>query len=101
MKANSRRAREVKQYTYFESIAADVVKQTVAMVLYSFHVKGWREKRINDLYEQILAIINLPKVFGEEVTCESCMEQLTERYGVDFDRIQPNVERLDDYLRRK
>lgn len=101
MKVNSKRAQEIKQYSYLASITDDIVKQIVVMVLYSFHLKGWRKKRINALYEQILSIIMMPKVFGQEATCESCMEKMTELYGIDFDRIKPNVESWEHYSRRK
>ncbi len=100
MKSNSRQAQELKKYEMFCAIANDNVRQTIAMVLYSFRLRGYGKKRLHRLYEQFLAVINMPSPFGNDITCEDCMRMLQEDYGIDFSRINAKMETREQFLRR-
>lgn len=88
-------------YNVFLSFKDGIARQMVAAMLYAYHLKGYREKRINDMFEEFIRVNSMPELFGKAIEADDIMTFLTKTYGVDFERIVLRVETADEYVRRK
>lgn len=81
--------------------AEHIIKQTAAEFLKAMSLHGYGAKRLNDVYEWFLDITNLPgKIMGKTASAESCMAAM-EKYGIDFDRIDPHYQSYMDFCRER
>ena len=68
--------------------------------LYAYHLQGYRKKRLQDMFERFMSIINLPPTVSGSVDGTSMIEFLEKEYGIDFDRIKLKTETEKEYLER-
>ena len=76
------------------------VKDGIAAMLYAYHLQGYRKKRLQDMFERIMSIINLPPTPEGSMDGTSLMEFISKEYGIDFDRIKLQTETEKEYLER-
>ena len=69
-------------------------------MLYAYHLRGFRKKRLQEMYERCLSIINMPPVVGNQIEGNALIDFLTNEYGIDFDRIRLKTETESEYLKR-
>lgn len=89
-----------EQFRMFLDAKDDIAQQTVAAMLYAYHLQGYRGKRINDMFETILGVINMPTICGNQIEGTSLMDFISKEYGIDFDRVQLQTETETEYLQR-
>lgn len=89
-----------EQFRMFLDAKDDIAQQTVAAMLYAYHLQGYRGKRINDMFETILSVINMPTIGGNQIEGTNLMEFISTEYGIDFDRVQLQTETETEYLER-
>ncbi len=89
-----------KEYTTFCEVKEDIAQQMVAAMLHAYHLKGYRHKRINDMFEAFVSVLDMPPVLGQQMEGIKIMEFLTERYGIDFKRVDLKTETETEYLAR-
>ena len=64
-----------------------VAPAIVSAVLYVLYKRGWHKDRITKLYDDIVALFNMPAVFGKHLDNESVQKFLTEKCGIDWQRL--------------
>lgn len=67
---------------------------SMTMTALEWH-KKWRGKRLTDLYENVKAIAEMPPIFGKHPSAKEQILHLKEKYGVDLEQIQLQVEVQD------
>ena len=96
-----RAMKELADFRKFDVMKDDIAQQTIAAVLYAYHLQGFRGKRLTDMFENILAVLNMPAQHtGNMIEGLSLMKFLTKEYGVDFDRVHLQGETEAEYLKR-
>ena len=92
--------KELSDFRVFLKVKDGIAQQAVAAMLYAYHLQGFRKKRIQDMFERILSIINLPPTPEGSVDGTGLMEYISKEYGIDFDRIKLQTETEKEYLER-
>ena len=92
--------KELADFRVFLKVKDGVAQQTVAAILYAYHLCGFRKKRLQEMYERVLSIINMPPVIGNQIGGNDLIDFLTKEYGIDFDRINLKTETESEYLKR-
>ena len=92
--------KELSDFRVFLKVKDGIAQQAVAAMLYAYHLQGFRKKRIQDMFERILSIINLPPTPEGSVDGTSIMDFLEKEYGIDFERIKLKAETEKEYLER-
>lgn len=64
-----------------------VAPAVVAAVLYTLYKRGWHKDAISKLYDDIVALFAMPAVFGKYLDDEQVKDLLTERCGIDWQRL--------------
>lgn len=74
-----------KQYA---TQAKDMSVQIIATVLYCFHLKGWRKKRLYRLFKEINSTYSLMDgaVMGKKFNPDDCKNFIKDKYGIDLDK---------------
>ena len=90
------------KYQLFCENADDITKQAVAITLYALKQDfGFGTKRIQKAFDGIVAILQMPDVLGRAPNAKDLTEMLTNKYGVDFDRIHVRTESLASFMERR
>ena len=92
--------KELSDFRVFLKVKDGVAQQVVAAMLYAYHLKGYRKKRLQDMFEQMLSIINLPPTIAGPISGNSLIDFLEREYEIDFDRIKLQTETEKEYLER-
>lgn len=92
--------KELSDFRVFLKVKDGIAQQAVAAMLYAYHLQGYRKKRIQDMFERFMSIINLPPTVSGSVDGTSMIEFLEKEYGIDFDRIKLQTETEKEYLER-
>ena len=91
---------EKRMFKYYDSVADGLCRQAFAIVLYAFHLMGWRKKRLNRLFDQLVSMMDMPMVMGKYMEAADCMRMLEEKYGIDFSRITVQKESFREFRKR-
>ena len=92
--------KELSDFRVFLKVKDGIAQQAVAAMLYAYHLQGYRKKRLQDMFERIMSIINLPPTPEGSMDGTSLMEFISKEYGIDFDRIKLQTETEKEYLER-
>lgn len=80
----------------YQQALKDGVQQGVAIALMALERGyGWRRKRLGWLLDVINEWLEMPEIFGQEVTGEDVIAYLREAYHVDMDALKIAVEVRD------
>lgn len=97
---NPKAAKYLEKFSMFLEAKDDVAQQTVAAVLYAYHLQGWRTKRIRRMFENIISILEMPPTMSGSVEGTDLMQFLENKYGIDFKRVELQTETEQEYLKR-
>ena len=61
--------------------------------------KGRSKKYIQDMYNDMVAIFDMPKIFGKVITMTDIMKRLEREYGIDFKRIHVHIESEQEFVK--
>ncbi len=87
------------KYQMFTELSTDIVRQTIAMILYGAKLRGADENEIHKIFDGAVCALEMPEnFFGKTITCQGCMEFIAKTYGIDFERIAPNIQSKEDFL---
>lgn len=92
--------KELADFRVFLKVKDGVAQQAVAAMLYAYHLKGYRKKRLQDMFEQMLSIINLPPTTTGNISGNDLIDFLEKEYDIDFDRVKLQTETEEEYLKR-
>ena len=72
--------------------AKDAAKSVIGAVLMVCHLRKWHKERIIKLFDDILAVMDMPEICGKTMTDYDVQQFITKKYGIDFDRVHINFE---------
>lgn len=88
------------KYQMFTELSTDIVRQTIAMILYGMKLRGADADEIHKIFDGAVCVLEMPEHFlGKTITCQGCMEFISKNYGIDFNRIAPNIQSKEDFLK--
>lgn len=87
-----------QEYKFFEDAAYSMAYLITAAALSVFHRRGLSKAYIRSFYDELLWILKTPSVFGKEITMTDTMKMLTREYGIDFERIELNLESEREFI---
>lgn len=82
----------------FKQNRDDMARQTVSILLCALAAHGYGKKRLSDVYEWFLEILNYPEFFGKKLTTEATEKKCAEM-GIDLSRIHVEVEMIDNEVK--
>lgn len=85
-------------YDFFTDSAYSIADLITAAALSVFHRRGLSKAYIRSFYDELLWILKTPSVFGKEITMTDTMNMLTREYGIDFTRIELNLESEREFI---
>lgn len=80
----------------YKAAADEAARSVVSAVLLVLHRRKWHADKICKLYDDIIALIDMPPVFGERLSDVDVQRYITEKYGIDFGRLHLNVTVLSE-----
>lgn len=92
--------KELADFRAFLRVKDGVAQQIIAAALYAYHLQGYRKKRINDMFEEILSVLNMPPVMGGQFTGNNLIDFIHKEYDIDFERVKLQAETEQDYIKR-
>lgn len=100
LRFNPKAAKYLEKFNMFLEAKDDVAQQTVAAVLYAYHLQGWRKKRIHRMFENIISILEMPPTIAGSIEGTDVINFLQDKYGIDFERVKLQTETEQEYLKR-
>ena len=85
-------------YDFFTDSVYSIADLITAAALSVFHRRGLSKAYIRSFYDELLWILKTPSVFGKEITMTDTMNMLTREYGIDFTRIELNLESEREFI---
>lgn len=79
----------------------DVTKAVIAAVLLVMHRRGRTAKYIQELFSDIVCVLDQPKIMGHQMTDIEVKKFITEQYGIDFGQVHMQVETDSEARRRE
>ena len=67
-------------------------REVVATLMYLFHEQHWHKDRIQKYFNMMCEIYERPAVFGKTVKGKDIIEFISDRYELDFDKLNPKFE---------
>lgn len=87
------------EYKLFSDMAYSMACFAVCGTLGAQIRRGRSKEYVKKLYDDICFFFSTPYLFGQEITMTQIMEQLTEEYGIDFDKLTVNLETEKEFIR--
>lgn len=114
MRALSRRTQEQKErdrvdayirdnyeeviYDAISMNAANIVRQTVAELLYGMSLHGYGKKRLHDVLRWFDDVNKMPgSAMGKKIDAETVIKYMHREFDIDFDSIDPKYESYEEY----
>ena len=73
----------------YEEALVDGVKQGVALCLIALEKNsGWKKKRLERVFDGVGDLLQLPDIFGAELTTEDAIQHLRKEFEIDIDRLE-------------
>lgn len=68
------------------------MKQGVALCLIALEKNfGWKKKRLERVFDGVGDLLQLPDIFGKEVTAEDVIQHLRKEFKIDIDELEMKV----------
>lgn len=87
------------QYEVFSTISDTFGKCCTAVMLMAMVRRGRSKKYIQDLFEELVMIYDMPNVFDKDVRSDDVIKRLEAEYGLDFGRIHIHLESESQFLK--
>ena len=76
------------------------MQQTVALMLYAMSQRGYGKRRLHYFYGWFLSLMNMPEnSLGKVPQTKDVMKLLTEKYEIDFSKVQPRFKQFKEWYR--
>lgn len=85
-------------YDFFTDSAYSIAYLMISVVLSVQERRGRSKAYIRSLYDEILFILKVGEAFGKQITMTDVMEHLKKEYGIDFKRVELNLESEKEFL---
>ena len=87
-----------EQYAIYRALSRTFACYCTATVLMVFIRRGRTKKYIQEIFEDMVAIFDMPNLFGKDIILTDVMTQLEKEYGIDFKRIKVHIETEKQFL---
>ena len=87
------------EYSVFSDSAYTMAVYATTAVLAVQIKKGRSKKYIQELYNDMVAIFDMPHIFGKEITLNDIMKRLEREYWIDFKRIKVHIESEQEFIK--
>lgn len=87
------------EYSVFSDSAYTMAVYSTVAVLAVQIKKGRSKKYIQQLYNDMVAIFDMPQIFGKVITLTDIMKRLEREYGIDFKRIKVHLESEQEFIK--
>lgn len=89
------------QYEMFKLVANDVGKAMAVAMIAVCERRGRKADYIKKFYDDLIFILTYPAIFGKQrLDSGAMMAEYADKYGIDFSKVQINVETKDECFRR-
>lgn len=96
-----------RQLQIMQYAAEDMAQQFLAAACYAMHMKHlnhslrYRKKKVKEIFDDINAVLTMPKVCGKYLEGTKLMETIQKEYGIDFNGIKFSVETQEECRKRE
>lgn len=88
------------QYQLYENVMNDMMKQAITAMIAVCEKRRYSKAYIQRWFKDVLMILEMPEIFGQQLSSNEMMAEYTKKYDLDFDRINVKMETLDEYCKR-
>lgn len=74
-----------------------IMQETEAAMLYALSLHGYGAKRLKDFHDWYCQIMSMPQIMGKTPKLLDVMQVMQERYGIDFDRVNPKFPTFEQF----
>ena len=80
------------EYEIFRDVSRSFASYAVCGVLTAMIRRGRTPQYIRQLYDDMCLLFSTPEMFGKQITMTDIMETLSKNYGIDWDKLEVNIE---------
>lgn len=99
MKARVITREEIKTEAFLEC-KEDFTWQATAAILYAFHLQGYRKKRLQDMYDTIKSVYEMPPVMGKYLRGQEVIDFIKNTYGIDVTQLKVNADTREELMKQ-
>ena len=85
-------------YRFFEDSAQSIADLIIAAALSVHHRRGRSRTYIRAFFDEMCWVLKTPEVFGKEITMTDTMKMLEDTYGIDFGKVELNLESEREFI---
>lgn len=79
-----------------------ISRQAVAEFLWALAMHGYSAKKLQECFEWYLSVCNMPDhILGKTPSADDVIRLVSDRYGIDFDRMQMRFQSYEDFCRER
>lgn len=86
------------EYSIFKDMSTSFAAYAITTVLMTMVKRGRTKEYIQKLYDDMIFVFDTPSVMGKEISMHDNMMMLQKEYGIDWDRINIQVESEKEFL---
>lgn len=87
------------EYKFFSDNAYSFAAFTTTVALSVLHKRGRSKKYIQQFFDDMCFIFDLPEVMGKQVRTSEMMKLLSKEYDIDFTRIKLHLETEEEFIK--
>lgn len=87
-----------EQYAIYRALSRTFACYCTAAVLMAFIRRGRTKKYIQVVFDDMVAIFDMPSLFGKDIDLTSVMNKLEKEYDIDFKRIKVHIETEKQFI---
>lgn len=88
------------QYDIYAACSDDIAKAVTSAFIAVFKRRGYSKKYVQKLFNEFLLILDMPEIFGKQISSNFVMETVKNEYGIDLDRVKLRLESREEYEHR-
>lgn len=86
------------EYAFFRDSARSLAVFAVCGVLTTMARRGRTKEYIRQIYDDMCLLFSTPEMFGKRITMTDIMHSLEKEYGIDWSKLQVNIESESEWL---
>ena len=87
------------EYKFFSDAAYSLAAFTTTVALSVLHKRGRSKQYIQQFYDDMCFIFDLPEIMGKQIRAGEMMKLLSEEYDIDFTKIKLHLETEDEFIK--
>lgn len=87
------------EYKFFSDNAYSFAAFTATVALSVLHKRGRSKKYIQQFFDDMCFIFDLPEVMGRKIRTSEMMKLLVKEYNIDFSKIKLHLETEEEFIK--